>query len=197
MLNVLAVSVALKAALKRSLSIKSEIISSLFLAENFISSQNGYMKKISAGLLMYRIIKGKPEFFLVHPGGPYFKNKDAGAWSIPKGLLEKDEDPLKTAIREFEEETGIIPKGPYVSLGKVKQKSGKLVHAWAFQGECKDPSLIKSNLFEMEWPPRSGRKQNFPEIDKAEFFPSDIAKEKIISAQILFITQLEEYLENC
>lgn len=154
------------------------------------------MKKASAGLLMYRLKDGKLEFFLVHPGGPFYKNKDEGVWSIPKGLVEKEERLLETAIREFSEETGITPQGPYINLGSIKQKSGKIVHAWAFKGKLEEPISIKSNYFEMEWPPKSGQIQKFPEIDRAEFFPLEIAEKKIIPAQILFLTRLKEYLNS-
>lgn len=122
------------------------------------------MPKISAGLLMYRIQNGQLQLLLVHPGGPFFKSKDEGAWSIPKGEVEPDEDLLETAKREFIEELGITPTGPFIELTLVKQKGGKIVYAWAFQGEC-DPSSIVSNRFSMEWPLKSGRQVEFPEID--------------------------------
>jgi len=144
----------------------------------------------SAGLLMYHFRNGKLEVLLVHPGGPYFRKKDEGAWSIPKGLMEKDEEPLSAALREFEEETGIKPAGPYLDLGTVRQKSGKIVHAWAFQGDWDSSRPIHSNEFEMEWPPHSGKKQRFPEIDRAGFFTPEEAKKKINPAQAAFIDRL-------
>src|SRR5262252_4951751 len=119
------------------------------------------MSKISAGLLLYRSRNGVLEFLLVHPGGPFWKNKDDGAWTIPKGEIAEGEEPLKTAIREFEEELGFKPTEPFIELTPIKQKGGKLVHAWAFEGDC-DPAQIKSNTFSMEWPPRSGRQCEFP-----------------------------------
>lgn len=151
------------------------------------------MPKESAGLLMYRS-HGGLEVFLVHPGGPFFKNKDDGAWSIPKGELEPSEDPLQTARREFEEETGIaVPEEGFVYLGEIRQRGGKRVVAWAFAGDC-DPAAIASNTFEMEWPPRSGRRQRFPEIDRAAFFPADVARKKINRAQTELIDRLERAL---
>ena len=152
------------------------------------------MPKISAGLMMFRRKKGKPEVLLVHPGGPLWKNKDAGAWSIPKGIVEKDEDMLETAKREFEEETGIKVKScNFIPLGSVRLKSGKIVYAWAFEGDC-DAEKIKSNTFTMEWPPKSGRMMEFPEIDRASWFELDTAKEMINPAQVYFIEQLNKVL---
>lgn len=151
--------------------------------------------KVSAGLLMYRRHDGKLEVLLVHPGGPFFKNRDEGAWSIPKGLVVGDEDLLSAAIREFEEETGLHPRGPFLALRPIIQKSGKIVHAWAFEGDC-DPARIRSNTFEIEWPPRSGKKQVFPEIDKAEFFDLPTARKKILPAQLPFLDELEAQLRS-
>lgn len=152
-------------------------------------------QKISSGLLMYRKQNNQLEFFLVHPGGPYFKNRDDGAWSIPKGETENTESLLETAIREFKEETGIEPGvADFIALDSIKQKGGKTVHAWAFEGGWNENNLIKSNYFEIEWPPQSGKKQKFPEIDKAGFFSADIAKQKINSAQVEFLIRLEEIL---
>lgn len=154
-------------------------------------------KKISAGLLMYRKKNEPLEVFLVHPGGPYFQNKDEGAWTIPKGEVDEEEDVLGTAVREFWEETGIRPSGSFVSLGAVKQKGGKVVHAWAFEGDWDERSQpIQSNDFEIEWPPRSGRKQRFPEIDQAQFFPIEIARRKINPAQVDFLERLVEYVQG-
>lgn len=153
-------------------------------------------KKISAGLLMYRTSNNQLEVFLVHPGGPYFRNKDDGAWTIPKGEVEKEELLFDTALREFQEETGIQPSGDFIPLHEVKQKGGKVVHAWAFEGDWDSAVLLKSNYFEMEWPPRSGRKQQFPEIDQAEFFSVSEARRKINPAQIVLLQRLEEFLNN-
>jgi predicted NUDIX family NTP pyrophosphohydrolase len=152
------------------------------------------VKNVSAGLLMYAIKDDKLKVFLVHPGGPFFKNKDNGYWSIPKGLVEGNEDLLDTAKREFEEETGIVPEGEFIPLGTVTQKNNKTVYTWAFEINNSNAVSVKSNLFEMEWPPKSGRKQKFPEIDKGEFFTEESAKEKINPAQIEFIERLKSYL---
>lgn len=152
------------------------------------------MPEFSAGLMMYTINDGELKIFLVHPGGPFFKNKDNGYWSIPKGLIEGEEKLLDAAKREFEEETGIIPVGEFIPIGTVAQKSGKIVHAWAFNINNDSPVSVKSNLFEMEWPPRSGRKQKFSEIDKGEFFTEETAREKINTAQIEFIERLKFFL---
>jgi predicted NUDIX family NTP pyrophosphohydrolase len=144
------------------------------------------MPKISAGLLMYRgrtAQRASLEVLLTHPGGPFWKNKDDGAWMIPKGEVEEDEELLAAAIREFTEETGLIPIEPFIGLGQVKHKSGKTVHAWAFQGDC-EPTQIRSNIFELEWPPKSGRKQAFPEIDRAEFFELSTARRKMLPAEL-------------
>jgi len=150
---------------------------------------------VSAGLLMYRINDGDLKVLLAHPGGPFFKNKDQGAWSIPKGEIKADEDCLEAAKREFKEETGLIPTGPYISLEQVKQKGGKVVHAWAFECEC-DPTAISSNTFTMEWPPKSGRQMEFPEIDRAEFFDLNTARRKINSAQVSLIDELEAIINK-
>src|SRR3984893_3712721 len=140
------------------------------------------MPRISAGLLMYRIHDGELQMLLAHPGGPFFKNKDDRAWSIPKGEIEPGEDLLEAAQREFKEETGVNPTGPFTALTPVKQKGGKIVHAWAFEGDC-DPSATVSNTFTMEWPARSGRQMEFPEIDRADFFDVAAAKRKIKAGQ--------------
>ena len=126
---------------------------------------------------------------MVHPGGPFWKNKDSGVWSIPKGEFMETELPLNAAIREFEEEIGILLKGDFLELSPIKQKNGKLVFAWALEGEV-DTNSIKSNLFELEWPPKSGKKQMFPEIDKAQWFGFEEAKQKIIEAQVNLIEEL-------
>jgi predicted NUDIX family NTP pyrophosphohydrolase len=139
---------------------------------------------------MYRIYGGTLQVLLAHPGGPFFKNKDEGAWSIPKGEVEPGEDLLETAKREFEEETGITPKGPFIALTPITQKGGKIVHAWAFEDDC-DPSAIVSNTFTIEWPPNSGRQMDFPEIDRADFFDVAAAKRKVKAAQAALIEELE------
>lgn len=144
------------------------------------------MPKTSAGLLMYRSTtehRASVEVLLVHPGGPFWKNKDDGAWMIPKGEVEKGEDLLAAAIREFHEETGFTPAEPFLALGQVKHKSGKILHAWAFPGDC-DPTHVRSNTFEIEWPPKSGRTQEFPEVDRAEFFDLATARRKILAAEL-------------
>jgi predicted NUDIX family NTP pyrophosphohydrolase len=144
---------------------------------------------------MFRQKRPELEVLLVHPGGPFFRNKDAGAWTIPKGEATADEDLLTRARLEFREELGIeaAPRD-FIELGTVKQKGGKTVHAWAFEGELPPSFAFVSNTFAMEWPPRSGRTQEFPEIDRAEFFPIQLAKEKINPAQIEFLDRLVEYL---
>lgn len=150
--------------------------------------------KLSAGLLLYRFHKTTIEFFLVHPGGPFWAKKDAGSWSIPKGEIEKDEDPLTAAIRECQEETGIIAEGNFIELTPVKQKSGKLIYAWALESEV-DAASIVSNTFEMEWPPRSGIQKSFPEIDRAAWFTPAEAAIKIIPGQLPLIGELESLLQ--
>lgn len=156
--------------------------------------KNISMGKTSAGLLMYRVSQGALEVLLAHPGGPFWRNKDEGAWSIPKGETDGEEELLAAAKREFFEETGITPKGEFIALGSVKLKSGKMVRAWAFEGDC-DTSRIQSNMFAMEWPPKSGKMQQVAEIDKAEFFTLAVAREKINSAQVVFLERLEETFE--
>jgi len=146
------------------------------------------MKK-SAGILLYRLSNNFLEVFLVHPGGPFWKNKDDGAWSIPKGEFMDDENPLEAAKREFEEETGIQCDGNFIELAPIKQKSGKLVFAWVLEKDI-DPATIKSNLFTMEWPPKSGKMQDFPEIDQGKWFDLNEAKQKINPSQSDLIDQL-------
>ena len=147
------------------------------------------MAKLSAGLLMFRRCGADLQVFLVHPGGPFWKKKDHGAWSIPKGEYEKGEDPLDAANREFEEETGIKPEGEFIALDQMKQPSGKVITAWAFEGDC-SPKALRSNTFSMEWPPKSGRKQEFPEVDRADWFTLDDARKRIVKGQIGFLDQL-------
>lgn len=147
------------------------------------------MSKISAGLVMYRVRNGDLEFLLAHPGGSFWRNKDTAAWTIPKGEIHADEEPLTAALREFEEETGVKPAGDFIPLTPIKQRSGKIVHAWAFEGDC-DPSAIQSNTFELEWPPKSGRFETCPEIDRAAFFRMEAARQKIIPAQFPLLQEL-------
>ena len=156
----------------------------------FILADQLPMPKKSAGILLYRIVNKNLEVFLVHPGGPFWARKDNGAWSIPKGEFEDDEEPLAAAKREFKEETGIEISGEFIQLTSIKQKSGKIVYAWAVEGDI-DPAKIKSNDVEIEWPPRSGRQQTFPEIDRAEWFNYVEAQKKIISAQSPLIEELK------
>lgn len=155
------------------------------------------MPKLSAGLLVYRLVDGEPEVLLVHPGGPYWAKKDDGAWSVPKGEHEPDEDPLEVALREFEEEIGQTPPDPAgaVSLGELHQPSGKIVSAWAVEGDM-DVSDVRSNTFEMEWPPRSGRTQEFPEVDRAGWFGLEEARRKLLRGQLGFIDRLSELLDG-
>lgn len=153
-------------------------------------------KRISAGLLMFRINNNQPELFLAHPGGPYFFKKDEGHWSIPKGEPEIEEEILVTAIREFKEETGITAVGNFIPLGSIIQKGGKEVYCWAFQGDLPPNYVHECNFFEDEWPPDSGRFVEFPEIDKVSFFTIEEAKVKIKSAQIPFINRLLSLLQK-
>ncbi len=153
------------------------------------------MPRISAGLLMYRVEHDAVEVLLAHPGGPFFQKKDDGAWSIPKGEPELGEDLLLTAQREFAEETGLTPAGPFIPLQPIQQKGGKIVHAWAFEGDC-DPTAITSNTFTMEWPPKSRRQTEFPEIDRAEFFDLDAARKKIKAGQEALIEELAAILRE-
>ncbi len=150
------------------------------------------MGKESAGLLVYRRREGALEFLLVHPGGPFWKNKDAGAWTIPKGELREAEEPLTAAKREFEEELSLKAEGTFVELTPVKQKGGKLVRAWAIEKDY-DLSTIKSNTFEMEWPPKSGRMSSFPEVDRAEYFGMNTAKAKVNPAQIALLEEVVRF----
>ncbi|MCL4501871.1 MAG: NUDIX domain-containing protein [Deltaproteobacteria bacterium] len=153
------------------------------------------MPKRSAGLLMYRFQNGALEVFLVHPGGPFWAKKDLGAWSIPKGEYNPDEDALAAAKREFAEETGCVFQGDILPLPSLKQPSGKIIAAWAFEGDC-DPKTLRSNTFSLEWPPRSGRQQEFPEVDRAGWFGLDEAKEKIIKGQVGFLEELEQIIKQ-
>lgn len=150
-------------------------------------------KRISAGLLMYRIRDGRLEVLIVHPGGPFWAKRDAGSWSIPKGEVEAGEEEFAAAQREFQEETGVVPAGPFIDIGQITQKSGKRVRAWAFEGDC-DSTAIVSNTFSIEWPPRSGRMQSFPEIDRAEFVDPSTARSKLNLAECDFVGRLEKAL---
>jgi predicted NUDIX family NTP pyrophosphohydrolase len=151
--------------------------------------------RVSAGLLMYRRAGDRVEVLLAHPGGPYFRKKDAGHWTIPKGEIEPDEDMLATAQREFTEETGFTPQGPYIPLSPIRQKGGKIVHAWAFEGNC-DVAALVSNTFTTEWPPHSGISATFPEVDRVEFFDLHTAKDKIKFGQTELIDELRAILEK-
>ena len=153
------------------------------------------MPKRSAGILMYRRHGAEPELLLVHPGGPFWRNKDLGAWSIPKGEYADGEDPLAVATREFEEETGLSPQGECLPLGELVQPGRKVVTAFALEGEF-DPATLRSNTFELEWPPKSGRKATFPEVDRAEWFGIDEARRKILPGQTPIIDELVERLSK-
>jgi predicted NUDIX family NTP pyrophosphohydrolase len=147
------------------------------------------MKKASAGILMYRRRAGALEVLLVHPGGPYWQGKDAGAWSIPKGEFSPDEDPEAAARREFEEELGVAPAGELTPLGSIRQKSGKDVFAWAVQGDV-DAGAVRSNTFRLEWPPKSGRLREFPEVDRADWFALDDARARMHAGQAVLLDRL-------
>jgi predicted NUDIX family NTP pyrophosphohydrolase len=152
--------------------------------------------KRSAGILLFRRKGSETEFLLVHPGGPFWANKDAGAWSIPKGGIEDEEEPRACAIRELEEELGPAPEldpERLIELGSIRQRAGKVVEAWAAEGEF-DPATLDSNTFKMEWPPRSGSEREFPEVDRAEWFDLETAREKILPAQGEFLDRLLEQL---
>ena len=152
--------------------------------------------RVSAGLALYRMAEGRLEVLLAHPGGPLFARKDAGHWTLPKGEIHPGEDPLATAIREVAEETGIRvdPRSRFVDLGRVRQKGGKIVHAFGVESDWDDSQPIRSNLFELEWPPRSGHRERFPEVDRVRFFPLDQAVGKIKPAQIPLLERLAKEL---
>ena len=154
------------------------------------------MPRRSAGLLLYRRTAGKAEVFLVHPGGPYYAKRDDGVWSVPKGEHEPGDDPVAVALREFEEETGARPPVPaeaLVELGTVRQRSGKIVAIWGAEADF-DATAIRSNTFELEWPPRSGKRRSFPEVDRGSWFDLAAARAKILPAQAEFIDRLEQRL---
>jgi predicted NUDIX family NTP pyrophosphohydrolase len=151
---------------------------------------------ISAGLLLFRRTRGGSlEVFLAHPGGPFWEKRDAGAWTIPKGLVNAGEELLAAACREFEEETGIHPEGPFLPLGSIRQKAGKTVHAWAWEGEA-DPQQVVSNTMRVEWPRGSGRWLTFPEVDRCAWFDPPTAREKMNAAQAEFLERLEAALRS-
>ena len=154
------------------------------------------MSRVSAGLLMYRFRNGELQIFLAHPGGPLFEKKDNGYWSIPKGEPPAGEALQDAAVREFEEETGIQPHGPYIELGSITQKGGKVVYGWAFEGDHDPAQPIRSNLFEMQWPPGSGRIHSFPEMDRARFFSLAMGKNKLKSAQWPLVERLASKLKE-
>jgi predicted NUDIX family NTP pyrophosphohydrolase len=149
--------------------------------------------EVSAGILVYRETNGELEVLLAHPGGPFWARKDLGAWTIPKGLVEAGADLLATAQREFTEETGFVAEGPFVALTPVRQTSGKIVHAFASRGDF-DPTKLISNTFEIEWPPRSGQRKQFPEVDRAGWFELATALDKLITYQHPFLIELEKKL---
>jgi predicted NUDIX family NTP pyrophosphohydrolase len=152
--------------------------------------------KHSAGILLFRRRGGEIEFLLIHPGGPFWRRKDAGAWSIPKGQIEDEEEPRACAIRELEEELGPaleLDPEQLIELGSIRQRAGKLVDAWAAEAEF-DPAMLDSNTFSMEWPPRSGNEQEFPEVDRADWFDLEMAREKILPAQAELLDRLVERL---
>jgi len=153
------------------------------------------MTKHSAGLLLYRRRPGGLEVLLVHPGGPFWAGKDKGAWSIPKGEYPPGEDPLAAARREFQEETGFPAPGEVIGLTPLRQSSGKLIQAWALEGDC-DAGAIHSNTFTLEWPPRSGRRQDFPEVDRAAWFTLEAARGKIIPGQVGLLEELGQILAD-
>ncbi len=152
-------------------------------------------KKTSAGILLYRLSGDGLEVFLVHPGGPFWAKKDEGAWSVPKGLFEDDENPLEAAKREFREETGFDISGDFMALTPLKQPSGKVVHVWTVEGNI-DAASIKSNMFSMEWPPRSGNQQEFPEVDRGGWFTIAQAQVKLLPGQRGFLDELQRKLVN-
>lgn len=152
--------------------------------------------KRSAGLLMYRRTLGIVEVFLVHLGGPFWSKKNEGSWTIPKGEYETGEEPLGAAVREFQEETGFKSSGPFLELGSVQQKSGKIVVAWAFEGNC-EPADLVSNTCEIEWPPRSGKKLEIPEVDRGDWFSLDRARKVIRIEQTPLLDALTQQLASC
>ena len=161
--------------------------------EHFAAGEIKTMPKQSAGLLMYRRQNATLEVFLVHPGGPFWAKKDLGSWTLPKGEYAEGEEPLAAARREFVEETGFLADGDFIDLGTIKQAGGKLVRAWAFEGDC-DPAALISNQFQMEWPPRSGRLAEFPEVDRGAWFSLADAREHILVTQQPILSLLMDRL---
>ena len=153
------------------------------------------MPRRSAGVLLFRLTGPEPEVLLAHPGGPLWKKKDDGAWSIPKGEYDEGEDPLAAAKRELAEETGLAPAGDFIPLGEIRQLGGKVVTAWAVAGDC-DPASLRSNTFSMPWPPGSKRLQEFPEIDRAEWFDLETARRKILKGQTELLDRLAAHLRR-
>lgn len=153
------------------------------------------MPATSAGILLYRQQAGELQVLLVHPGGPFFKNKDAGAWTIPKGEVADGEDQLAAAKREFAEETNFQPAGDFLRLASIKQKGGKVVHAWAVEGDF-DPAQLVSNTFSIEWPPKSGKQAEFPEVDRAGWFNLTAAAVKLNAAQVPWLAELAAHIQN-
>ena len=147
------------------------------------------MPKQAAGIIVYRTGNKKPEIFLCHPGGPFFKNKDLGVWQFPKGEFENDEEPIAAAKREFKEETGQEINGEFISLAPVRYKNGKMIYAWAVKGEV-DAGSVTSNTFSLEWPPKSGKYMDVPEMDRAEWFAFEEARKKILPALVPFLDEL-------
>ncbi len=145
--------------------------------------------------MVYRRRNGNLEVFLVHPGGPFWAKKDEGAWSIPKGEIAEEEEPLKAARREFFEETGFQMDGEFIALTPLKQRGGKWVYAWAVEGDCNAQS-IRSNVFSLEWPPRSGKSREFPEVDRAAWFPLEQAKQKILNSQLSLLEELQTEIKG-
>ena len=158
------------------------------------SVQNMRRSRISAGLLMYRLRGGVLEVFIAHPGGPWFPNRDLDVWTIPKGEIEPGEEPIQAAMREFMEEVGIEPKAPYIELGAIKQRGGKTVYAWAFEGDWEEADGIRSNEVEVEWPPGSGKRSRWPEIDRAAFFGLADARQRMKMAQHPLLERLARVL---
>ncbi len=148
---------------------------------------------VSAGLLLFRRVGGRLEVFLAHPGGPFWVRRDEGAWTIPKGGVEPGEDPLAAARREFIEETGITPSGEFVPLGSVRQRAGKIVHAWAWEGDA-DATAITSNMTQTEWPRGSGRRITYPEVDRCAWYSPEEARQRMNPAQAAFIDRLQKHL---
>ena len=154
--------------------------------------------RVSAGLLMFRFRKGQLEVFLAHPGGPFFANRDQGHWTIPKGEIEPGEEFLNTALREFKEEVGIEidPNSTFLELGSIRQKGGKVVHAWGVENDCEGQTPVPSSTYTMEWPPDSGQFRNFPEVDRAQFFPIEQARQKMKETQLPLLDRLEALLNE-